>query len=316
MIASYARSKCASILGLLTLGLIFAGLPATAGAQIKVNIVAGTTKAESSIKASGSVQHVITDKERGSFGINDDALKGAVDAYFGKRPNDAYVKSPTPWGDLYKKYDWPQVQTVLVVTGAEITSISSNPEIVAHQTFTNTSKVAGTFNCGISVSKETTAESNWSTTNTIEVGQKFEYGVSFIAEVKGETSLTYSHSWGEGGSKSESVIVGSDSGVSVELQPGESVKATLTSSRGELKARVTYEAHLIGDAAVNYNPTHKGHHFWGLNIDGIMNSKGIKNSMKYTEDITVGFYTDSTIEITNTVTNKKMMTKAIPAMRH
>ncbi|MDI1251196.1 MAG: hypothetical protein PSV13_20200 [Lacunisphaera sp.] len=315
MIASCARSKWLSVLNcLLALGLVLVVLPASVRAQIKVSIVAGKTGNESSIKASGSVQHVITDKERGSFGIEDRALKEAVDAYFGEKPNDAYVKSPARSDDLYKKYDWPQVQTVVGVTGARILSVTSKPVIVSTQTFTNHSSKAATFNCAISQSVQTTTESNWSTTDTVEVGQKIEYGVSFIAEVKGETSLTYSHSWGQGGSQSESVTVGSDSGVSVELQPGESVKATLTASRGELSARVSYEAHLIGDAAVNYNPTHKGHHFWGLGIQGIMGAKGITNSKTYTEDITVGFYTDSMIEVVNATTNTKMATKVIPAM--
>jgi hypothetical protein len=300
---------------LLTFSLILAGLPATGSAQIKVSIVAGKTASASSAKASGSVIHVITDKERSSFGIEDKALKDAVEAYFGKRPNDAYVKSPTPWDDLYKKYNWPQVQTVVEATGAEIISITSTPTIIAHQEFTNHGPTPATYNCSISQSVQSTTESNWTTTDTVEVGQKIEYGVSFIAELKGETTLSYSHSWGQGGSESQSFTVGSDSGVSVELQPGQSVRVNLTASKGELQAKVFYSARLLGSAALNYNPTYKEHHFWGLNISSIMNSKNILNSKKYTENIKIGFYADSTIEVVDNATKKVMLTKAIPA-RH
>lgn len=316
MIAPRARSQCVSVLNcLFALSLVLVMLPASLSAQIKVSIVAGKTAGASSANASGSVQHVITDKERSSFGIEDSALKDAVDAYFGKRPNDAYVKSPTPWGDLYKKYNWSQVQTVVEATGAQILSITSTPTIIAHQEFTNHGPTPATYNCSISQSVQTTTESNWSTTDTVEVEQKIEYGVSFIAELKGETTLSYSHSWGKGGSESESFTVGSDSGVSVELQPGQSVRVNLTASKGELKARIFYSAHLIGSAALNYNPTYKDHHFWGLNIGSIMNSKNISNSKKYTEDIKIGFYADSTIEVVDNATKKVMMTKVIPA-RH
>ena len=40
-------------------------------AGITVQIVAGTTASSSSVSASGSVQHIITDKEVQTFGIQD-----------------------------------------------------------------------------------------------------------------------------------------------------------------------------------------------------------------------------------------------------
>src|SRR5947207_10532693 len=79
----------------------------TTMAGITVSIVAGADAAHSSVNATGSVQHVITDKEVTTFGIQDSPLKNAVGKYFGKNPNDAYLHSPTPWNDLYKTYGWP-----------------------------------------------------------------------------------------------------------------------------------------------------------------------------------------------------------------
>src|SRR5271156_1054538 len=98
---------------------------------IEVSIKAGLTAATSSVSASGSVQHVITDTEVATFGLQDGNLKNAVGKYFGQNPNDAFLHSPTPWGDLYRTYNWPQVQTVLVVDSATITGITSQPVIVA-----------------------------------------------------------------------------------------------------------------------------------------------------------------------------------------
>ena len=169
-------------------------------AGITVQIVAGTTASSSSVNASGSVQHVITDKEVQTFGIQDSKLKAAIAKYFGKSPNDAYLHSDTPWNDLYKTYGWPQVQTVLVVDNAEITGITSEPVIVAQQTFKNSSNVPGTFTVGVSDTVTNTTESNWSTTNSIDVTQTVEYGISFLGSGGGgSTSMSYSHTWAREG---------------------------------------------------------------------------------------------------------------------
>lgn len=60
---------------------------------ITISIKAGADAGTSIVSASGSVQHIITDKERKTFGIEDAALKDAVGMYFGKNPNDAYLQS-------------------------------------------------------------------------------------------------------------------------------------------------------------------------------------------------------------------------------
>ncbi|HWI66678.1 MAG TPA: hypothetical protein VNT75_33105 [Symbiobacteriaceae bacterium] len=269
---------------------------------ISISVRAGSDTSTSSVSASGSVQHIITDNERSTFGIKDADLKKAVEKYFGKKPNDAYLHSPTPWDDLYKTYGWPEVQVVLTVKSATITGITSEPVIVATKNFANNSSKAATFDAAISDSVNNTTEHNWSQTNTIDVSQSFSYEISFLGSGGGgETSMSYSHSWGEGGSESQSVTVGSTSGVSVTLDPGESVTAELTASRGVMKVRIVYQAHLTGNTAVNYNPTYKDHHFWTFGINSVMNAANLSITREYTEDIEIGYYSDAQIELKNKV---------------
>lgn len=279
---------------------------------ISISIVAGEDENASSVNASGSVQHIITDDERSTFGVTDAGLKKAVGEYFGKKPNDAYLHSPTPWGDLYKTYGWKQVQTLLVVQKAEILGITSEPVIVKTQKFENNSSNKGTFNVSISETVQDTTTSSWSTGGTLTVGQKFEYKVKFLGTGGGgETSLSYSQSWGIGGSESKSTTVGSSSAVSVELDPGEAVTAELTASRGVMKVRIHYNAYLIGQSAVNYNPTFKGHHFWGLPIGSVMNGGGLTNSVKSTEDIEIGYYSNSKVELKDSKTGELKMARSL-----
>ena len=267
---------------------------------INISIVAGQDKSASSINATGTVEYVITDKDRRAFGLRDKQLKDAVKAYFGKSPNDAYLKSPTPWGDLYKRYNWEQVKTVLVVESAEILSITSEPIIVKTQEFVNSSTEKATFDVSINDQVRNTTTSSWNHQNTVTGGQKFEYGVKFLGTGgKGETSLEYSHSWGSVEEESTWITVGSSSGVNVELDPGESVLSELSASRGVMKVRIRYKAYLVGQTAVNYSDTYKDHHFWGLPIDNVMSKGGISNSIKPIEEIEIGYYSNSKIEVKN-----------------
>ncbi|ARC90494.1 follicular epithelium yolk protein subunit [Rhodovulum sp. MB263] len=265
---------------------------------IDVTINAGPDEHTSSVTATGSIQHVITDEERTTFKIGDAALKTAVEKYFGKKPNDAYVRSPTPWNDLYQSYSWPQVQTVLVPVRSEILGITSQPVIVKEQTFENNSQVTGTFNVGISDEVSNSATSSWSTGGTLSVSEEIKVKVGFLGTgAESKTTLSYSQSWGVGGSHSTTTTVGSTAGVSVELAPGQAIIARLTASRGVMKVRISYDAYLIGSVAVNYNPTFNGHHFYGLPVGNVMSAGGISNSVKSTENLEIGYYSNSKVEL-------------------
>lgn len=264
--------------------------------MVDVSIVAGKDKTSSRVTVTGKVQHAITDEERVTFRLGDEQLKKAVESYFGKGPNDAYLHSPTPWGDLYKKNSWPQVQTVLVPTNAEILEITSQPLILKTQTFENQSEEAATFNVSVTDTVSETVASNWTTGGSLSIGQKFEYGVEFLGVGgKADTRLSYSQSWGIGGEKSKSVTVGSTAGLEVELEPGESVVAELSASRGVMKVQFQYNAYIIGDTAVNFNPRRRGHHFWAFDIGAVMSSAGIPNSNESTEHIEIGYYSNGKI---------------------
>lgn len=146
---------------------------------ISIAVKAGADQASSSVSASGSIQHVITDQEVAAFGIKDAALKAAVAKYFGRAPNDAFLHSPTPWNDLYATYGWPQVQTILVLQSATVTGISSNPEVIASNKFFNHSKVAGTFNASVTTQVSNTESTTWSESSTLSFSESVNWKVGF-----------------------------------------------------------------------------------------------------------------------------------------
>ena len=143
-----------------------------------------------------------------------------------------------------------------------------------------------------------TTKTTWSTTKTVDVSQSIKYEVGFLGTGGGgETSFSFSREWGKGGENSKSVTVGSSAGVSVELDPNETVIAELSASRGVMKVRVRYRARLMGNTAINYSSKYRDHHFWGLDIAGVMSSADVPNYEVFTEDIEVGYYSSGKIEI-------------------
>lgn len=273
---------------------------------IEISIQAGLTPDTSKATGSGHQQHVITDAEVKSFKITDVPLKAAIAQLHGKSPNDAYLHSPTPWGDLYTTYDWPQVQAQLEVESVTITGITSNPVIVAQQTFKNSSSVPATYNCGISQSVANTSSSTWTETNTQTFSQKINYKIGILGMGGGETSWTYAQALGESTTETQTVTVGTTSSVSLTLQPGQSVVSVLSASRGVMQVRVVYSVHLIGDTATNYNPTYQGHHFWAMPIGSVMQAGKIANLQTVTEDMEVTFYSSSTIDVTDPTTGTQL----------
>lgn len=267
---------------------------------INVNIKAGKDKESSSIEVTGTVEHIITDKEVDTFRLHYEPLMKAAEKYDGRRPTDIYLHSPTPWGDLYKTYGWEQVKTTLKVIKSDIIEVTSNPTIVATKYLINNSEFEGKFDASIQESVANTTTTTWSDTHTLEISQSFTYSIGFLGTgVSGTTSMKYSGSWGKGGSESQTATVGSSQGASVTLKPKQSAVVELTASKGIMKVRIVYNASLSGFLAINYKKKHNDHHFWGYNVAEVMEAAGINNSLEFTEDIEIGYFSNARVELKN-----------------
>jgi hypothetical protein len=282
-------------------------------ANIEINVVAAAQQNESSVSVSGRNVAVISDTERNTFKIQDSGLKNAVEKYHGKRPDDAYVRSPTPWGDLYQTYNWPQVTTTLRPVRGRIVSFQSQPSIIKTQYFENNSSIPGEFNVQISESVANTISTTWTKGGEVSVGQEINYGFDIkVVSVGGSTTFEYTSSWGQSVEKSETITVGSESGVTVTLQPGQKIVAELSATRGAMQIQVDYEASLSGRTAVNYKKPYQGHHFWGLEINAVMTSGGLSRTSSSTEVLKMGYYSESRVVIRDARTLKVLYVFPVP----
>jgi hypothetical protein len=267
-------------------------------AAFKIDISVGKDAASSSVKASGKITTPLMPDDIKLFKLEDAALKKAVKKYWGKTPTDAYVSGiyPIKGVMLFGKYNWKPVERVLKVKSAKIIGIVSKPSIVSTYKCPNYTADPLTCVSHLTTTVENTAESNWSKSNTISVSKSISTDVKFLgAGVGSDNVLSYSHSWGKGGSKSKSTTLSVTGSTTSKVPPGKTGKMELNASQGHLTIRVTYEASLVGTTAVHYSGKYKKHYYWDFGIAGVMQHSGISNSIEYHEDITVGFYTDASI---------------------
>lgn len=262
---------------------------------IDIHIVAGPTEGESRVEAKGSVQHVIEPEDWETFRLSPTMLANGLERVLGKKPDDLFVRSPTPWDDLYVRHGWPQVKVIMNVLDAEILRVTSEPIILKTEMFENNSKtVAATFNVSTTDTVSNTVSSNWNTGGSIKVGQKFKYSMDILGTgTEAETSFEYTQTWGIGSSKSKQVTVGSTQGVSVLIPPGGKKKVELQVSRGVMEVRIRYKAHLTGDVTANYGDRWKGHHFYATGIEGVMGD--VPNESISAETINIGYFSNANV---------------------
>ena len=286
-----------------------------------ISIVVGQDKASSTVRVDGSVEHLITDEERLTFGLSESQLKEAIAKYHNLEgallPDGAYLRDPTPpHGELYRQYDWSQsqTQTTLVASSAEILDITSEKEVVSNYTFQNAGK-EHTSGLTVQHEKTNTVSTTWNNVSGLSVEQNIQYNISSLGSWPGasggEPTFSYSISWGEDGLKSEAFASGA---LSVELPHKNNVSVTVSKLKTIMKVRIRYTASLkVGSGAVMYYRNgYQEHNVWRSPLQKLMVVSSIPNSIETTQDIDIEHHSCTTIEIRDMKTQELISTHYFP----
>lgn len=213
--------------------------------------------------------------------------------FFGKRPDDAYLRSPTPWGDLYQTFGWPETRRTLRPISAKVLSITSQPTVLTQKIIENNSSKPVVFNVGSSQSVSNTAGSKWLTNEPLTMDQiSYEFDLAFAGR---SASFSYANAWGIDANKAEVVTLGSD--MEVLLLPQQSVVTELRATRAIVRIQVVYKATVAGKIAVSYNETFKGHQFWDFDVSSVMKAVDLRNGLVSKEVISIAFYSRARIVV-------------------
>lgn len=287
-------------------------LPVLVYSSITINIRPGKTESQSTVSFSGQERAILSERERKTFKLDDETLKRASEKYKGKRCTDIYLKPPTPWGDVWRKYDWDEVERIVKPVQARILGISSKPVAVATASYVNHHHhISATYSTSVTQQVEESVGHTWSEGGELSIGQEINYNVNFGAgSVGGTTSLSYSSTWGKDTTKARTVTLGTTSAVQVTIPPGGEVETTLTATEGTMEIEVDYVATLTnGDVFCNYENTYQGHHFYAFPLRSLQKIANLTRFVRTTEKIKVGFYTNALIEVTNGTTHNEITEK-------
>jgi hypothetical protein len=284
---------------------------------IRVDMVAGSTRAETSIIARGSsveplktVENVNWAQVKNLFGLDREqssGLKKIAGKYFGKNPDDAFLGTKTKWGDFSQIYGWTPVTLVSEPLSAKITGYKNINQLTSTRVFTNDSDREAIFHASGSQTLTNTAETNWSNTDSITT--KTEVGID-IEIFKVTTDITFSNAWSKGGSKSETFAIGTDAGVTFTLKPGETAMVHLTADQLQVKAQVKYRQRLKGSVTVNYGSPYKGHHFWALSAAELVKTAKKSNSVEVYQDVVLQGFSNGSVTVSSGGDKKMLATNS------
>jgi len=256
----------------------------------------------------GSFERGILDSDRAPFGIASEkdlidlicnlsfscpANVDVIRAYL--RPSDFDSDWPDPSYYQYKA----DVKAKLIPVKVEVQS-QTEPSTLKRTVLRNNGNVAGTFVTEINEEVSDTYEDNWSDTYGLQFEQKFTYDAKFLGSGGGgETSIGFTGEWAKGGSNSSTYTVGSKSGVSVYLEPGESAVVHLEARRGTATVKTTYQVELFG--RVSWVTRHKengalvGSSVY--DIQDLLRRNGMPNVKQVTQEAHFGVYSDAYITL-------------------
>lgn len=263
-----------------------------------VDVVAGGAYKDCSVVAYGRDVHTITDHERKTYKIEEHSLKHAFGDYFGKVPDDAYLCSPTPYGDLYKRFGWEQVKVTLIPVSAEVLECETQKTVVKSLICKNYKYKPQLVDVSLCETVCNSVTKVWTSHYDISCGQCIKYNISFSGTGGwGESGVEFKHAFGKDKTEYQDVTIGSPSGTKVTLQPHESVEARLLAYYGSMKVKVTYRATISGGYAVSYNQSYKDKDFWCVPVTGVLKGCGVETTKFVEEILDVNYFSGSYVEL-------------------
>lgn len=262
-----------------------------------VDIVGGGSYEDCSAVAYGREIHVITDHEKKAYKIDDVALKRAAGDYFGKIPDDGYLCSPTPYGDLYKRFGWEQVKTTLVPVKTEILECDVKPTIIKSVICKNHKYKPQVVDVSICDNVCNTVKSIWKSDYKLSCNQKIKYNICLDGLKYEDSVIEFKKPWGKEVYLTQDITLGSEYGVTTTLKPYEAVESRLVASYGTIKVKVTYRATVSGGYTIAYCPSYKDNDFWCLPVKGVLKGCGVKASKEVQEILEIKYFADACIEL-------------------
>lgn len=186
-----------------------------------------------------------------------------------------------------------------------ILNFKNIPVTIYSQEFINNSSLKVVCDTNITRNVSDTVETLWSINNELDVSQDITYAVKI--NVSYGNSYFFKTKWGVDVMKANTYEIGAKNTTQIELGPHQKVVAKLIAIRRSVDVEVTYKATLDGYIACNYGKKFQGHHFWGYNINDVLDSAKMPKEREFKEIIRIKYFSSSKIIVFDIQTMKRML---------
>lgn len=274
-------------------------LPVLASCSITIDIHASDSISTSGVDLRGTVSDIIGDKERVTFGVTDENLRNAAEKYSGGKPKDVFLRSPTPWNDLYQTYGWRQVHRVLRPIRSRILDVRSEESVINLKEMHNNSTATVIFDASVARDVENSVSNKWSKGGVLSVQDPISYSINYTLGSVTGPDFEYTSPWGADALETKQITIGSDSDEGVPLEAGKSIKAELIATKVTIILEIDYSASLNGHVACNYPKKYNGHHFWRYDVNALQEAGKLRKAVNSSEVIKIKYYSNPKMVITN-----------------
>lgn len=86
---------------------------------------------------SGQMVRRTTPSDQNAFRIPDSVLMNQIERNFRARPTGIFFGDPTPWGDVFQRYNWTPLTTTLVPRSFTLIGQNLTNAVIMTDSFTN-----------------------------------------------------------------------------------------------------------------------------------------------------------------------------------
>ncbi|XP_047541109.1 spherulin-2A-like [Vanessa atalanta] len=266
-------------------------------AKIEVEITANNNEVND-VHITGASMAILGEKDKSTFGLTEDNLKKAMEK-MGMNPDNMFLNSPTPWGDLFKTLIWEPTRMSFEPKKATILSKNSEQVLIKSKNIHNKNTEPLTLKIDMKQLVKNTVTSKWSKEGELEVGNinyKFNLNVPEIED------FSFISNGLEDMEKFVPMTIGGMS--EITLKPKQDVVAELYATAMHTMVRVDYETRLTGNVALNFDKKYEGHRFWSVDINMLLTAGELKKVVHSSEIIEVVHFTEPKVLVKDATTGE------------
>ncbi|XP_026317319.1 uncharacterized protein LOC113228269 [Hyposmocoma kahamanoa] len=267
-------------------------IPILCSAKIKIDIKTDSIHEDIRIKVSGHDNKLVTDKEIALFNITKDNLLQGIRVELGRSPKDVFLKDPTPYKNLFKRYKWEEVRRHLKVTKTKVLQVVNEYAVLNVHEHINTASSSINYTAAVFQTVENTILSFWSKYGLPEDDIFYDIGVSFYNKI-----FNYENKWRNDSIRTVNSAFGIKKEGFAEIMPGQTILSKLTGLKTIILIEIEYTAKLIGNIIADYEALYGKYHFYSPTIAKIMKAANLLNEAKTTEWIEIRCYTEPELRI-------------------